>query len=135
MRRPLTIKAKLTLTIIAMFFIFVFLTSFTTYNLYYNNLISYTNRQIEATSYQSLNNYEAYFDNVIKVTTNIQERINNSEITDEEACFEFEYVVCECVLNGDIPINENFEAINRLGLQKPISFLKEVIQKCSILDT
>ena len=84
MRRPLTIKAKLTLTIIAMFFIFVFLTSFTTYNLYYNNLISYTNRQIEATSYQSLNNYEAYFDNVIKVTTNIQERINNSEITDEK---------------------------------------------------
>lgn len=84
MRRPLTIKAKLTLTIIAMFFVFVFLTSFTTYNLYYNNLISYTNRQIEATSYQSLNNYEAYFDNVIKVTTNIQERINNSEITDEK---------------------------------------------------
>lgn len=64
-----------------------------------------------------------------------QEHKNNSEITDEEACFEFEYVVCECVLNGDIPINENFEAINRLGLQKPISFLKEVIQKCSILDT
>lgn len=47
----------------------------------------------------------------------------------EEACFEFE-IICNCVLNEGHPIFHDFEAIERLGLQKPINFLKTIIDYC-----
>lgn len=58
-----------------------------------------------------------------------QEHLYDFKTTDEEACFEFE-VICDLVLNEGYSINSKFEAIERLGLEKAISLLKEVIEKC-----
>lgn len=52
---------------------------------------------------------------------------------DEEACFEFE-IICNYILNEGSSIYHNFEAIKRLGLQNPMSFLREVIKECAISD-
>ena len=58
-----------------------------------------------------------------------QEHLYDYKTTDEEACFEFE-AICDFVLNEGHSIDSEFEAIERLGLEKPISLLKEVIEKC-----
>ena len=57
-----------------------------------------------------------------------QEHPDDFKQKDEEACFEFE-VICDRVLNYNEPIN-GFEAITRLGLQKSISLLKDVMEMC-----
>lgn len=57
-----------------------------------------------------------------------KEHKNNFNIKDEEACFEFE-VICDEILNENVPINKEFEAVQRLGLQKPMSFLKNIIKR------
>ena len=57
-----------------------------------------------------------------------QEHKNDHNKHDEEACFEFE-VICKEVLNENISINKEFEAVKRLGLQEPMNFLKEIINK------
>ena len=57
-----------------------------------------------------------------------KEHKNNSNLTDEEACFEFE-VICNEILNENVSINKEFEAVQRLGLQKPMSFLKNIIKR------
>lgn len=58
-----------------------------------------------------------------------KEHLYDFKTTDEEACFEFE-VICDLVLNEEYSINSKFEAIERLGLEKAISLLKEAIEKC-----
>ena len=58
-----------------------------------------------------------------------KEHLYDFKTTDEEACFEFE-VICDLVLNEEYSINSKFEAIERLGFEKAISLLKEVIEKC-----
>jgi hypothetical protein len=58
-----------------------------------------------------------------------QEHLDDYKTTDEEACFEFE-VICDLVLNGGYSINSEFGAIKRLGLEKVMMLLKEVIEKC-----
>jgi hypothetical protein len=58
-----------------------------------------------------------------------QEHLDDYKTTDEETCFEFE-VICDLVLNGGYSINSEFGAIKRLGLEKVMMLLKEVIEKC-----
>lgn len=60
-----------------------------------------------------------------------KEHINDYKRTDEEACFEFE-VICDLILNNGYSINTPFEAVKRLGLEKSMILLQEVIEKCSI---
>lgn len=59
-----------------------------------------------------------------------QEHPNDYSIHDEEACFEFE-VICDQVLNFDEDIAKDFEAVKRLGLEKPMDFLQHVISNGS----
>lgn len=59
-----------------------------------------------------------------------QEHLNDHSIHDEEACFEFE-VICDQVLNFDEDIAKDFEAVKRLGLEKPMDFLQHVISNGS----
>lgn len=56
------------------------------------------------------------------------------EHANEEACFEFEHAICHFILEENVPFNKDFEAIKRLGLEKPMEFLKEVIEKCAVYE-
>lgn len=58
-----------------------------------------------------------------------QEHLYDYKTTDEESCFEFE-VICDLVLNRGYSINSEFETIKRLGFEKAMILLKEVIEKC-----
>ena len=58
-----------------------------------------------------------------------QEHLDDYKTTDEESCFEFE-VICDLVLNGGYSINSEFKTIERLGLEKAMILLKEVVEKC-----
>ena len=56
------------------------------------------------------------------------EHIGDYVKSDEEACFEFE-VICNEVLNNGCDTG-NFEAVNRLGLNRSMRFLEEVKRYC-----
>lgn len=60
------------------------------------------------------------------------EHKDNPKQTDEEACFEFEEIVLDEILNNDGSINDDFECVKRLGLQNAVKFLKEVVQECAV---
>jgi len=59
-----------------------------------------------------------------------QEHPNNYSISDEEACFEFE-AICDRVLNFDESTTKDFEAVKRLGLEKPMEFLQHIVSQFS----
>lgn len=57
-----------------------------------------------------------------------KEHVDDFTRYDEEACFEFE-IICDEVLNEDVSIDEEFEAIKRLDLQEPVKLLKKIINE------
>lgn len=57
-----------------------------------------------------------------------QEHPDKLEGGDEETCFEFE-VVCDRVLNHGESPTDDFEAVKRLGLDKPMEFLNSILNE------
>lgn len=84
MKKPLTLKIQLLVTLLPIFFIFTLIVSVVSYSLFYTNTRSYTNNQIEQSSYQCLNNYETFFNSVIDTSNSIERKVSNMDLINEQ---------------------------------------------------
>lgn len=84
MKKPLTLKIQLLVTLLPIFFIFTLIVSVVSYSLFYTNTRSYTNNQIEQSSYQCLNNYETFFNSVIDTSNSIERKVSNMDLINEK---------------------------------------------------
>ena len=84
MKKPLTLKIQLLVTLLPIFFIFTLIVSIVSYSLFYTNTRSYTNNQIEQSSYQCLNNYETFFNSVIDTSNSIERKVSNMDLINHQ---------------------------------------------------
>ncbi len=76
-KRPLSIKTKITLPFTIMFTIFIIVIFSITYFININSSIQENNKNLNLVSQQVLSNYETYFQSVIDVSGNIQKKLEN----------------------------------------------------------
>ena len=76
-KRPLSIKTKITLPFTIMFTIFIIVIFSITYFININSSIQENNKNLNLVSQQVLSNYETYFQSVIDVSENIQKKLEN----------------------------------------------------------
>lgn len=76
-KRPLSIKTKITLPFTIMFTIFIIVIFLITYFININSSIQENNKNLNLVSQQVLSNYETYFQSVIDVSENIQKKLEN----------------------------------------------------------
>ena len=76
-KRPLSIKTKITLPFTIMFTIFIIVIFLITYFININSSIQENNKNLNLVSQQVLSNYETYFQSVIDVSGNIQKKLEN----------------------------------------------------------
>ena len=76
-KKPLSIKTKITLPFTIMFTIFIIVIFSITYFININSSIKENNKNLNLVSQQVLSNYETYFQSVIDVSENIQKKLEN----------------------------------------------------------